>query len=85
MKYFIFCKYRSKRSARKKEPDYDEDENQVEEEETRELNHFWAGSNILISYTIPLIFRFLYENADFSVDTIRTSVKHRDISGNSIK
>ena len=39
----------------KKEADYDEDENQQEEEETRELNHFWAGSNILISYTMPLI------------------------------
>jgi hypothetical protein len=44
-----------KRSARKKEPDYDEDENQVEEEETKELNHFWAGSNTLISHTMPLI------------------------------
>jgi hypothetical protein len=39
----------------KKEADYDEDENQQEEEETRELNHFWAVSNILISYTMPLI------------------------------
>ena len=39
----------------KKEADYDEDENQLEEEETRELNHFWAGSNILINYTMPLI------------------------------
>jgi hypothetical protein len=39
----------------KKEADYDEDENQLEEEETRELNYFWAGSSILISYTMPLI------------------------------
>jgi hypothetical protein len=33
MKYFIFYKYRSKRSARKKEADYEEDENQLEDEE----------------------------------------------------
>jgi hypothetical protein len=27
----------------------------IEEEETKELNHFWAGSNALISHTMPLI------------------------------
>jgi hypothetical protein len=56
MKYFIFYNTEVREVRAKKEADYDEDENQLEEEETRELNHFWAGSNILISYTMPLIY-----------------------------
>jgi len=44
MKYFIFHKYRNKKSARKKEPDYEQDQNQLEKEETSELTRFWASS-----------------------------------------
>ena len=56
MNYFIFYNTEVREVRAKKEADYDEDDNQLEEDETSELNHFWAGSNILISYTMPLIY-----------------------------
>ena len=40
MNYFIFYNTEVREVRAKKEADYDEDENQLEEEETRELNHF---------------------------------------------
>jgi hypothetical protein len=39
MKYFIFYNIEGREVHARKEADYDEDENQLEEEETRELNH----------------------------------------------
>ena len=57
MKRFIFYNTELREVRAKNEADYDEDENQLEEDETRELNHFWAGSNILLdSYTMPLVY-----------------------------